>query len=206
MLKRPRLKTRKEPRQPRAVQTREDILDAATRCMRAEGIDVSMTRIAEVSGYSIGTVYQYFPDRASLLCELQCRVSEQTLAVVMAELPAFAALPLREGIARIVRAIVTSAAENRALTAAVFRDVIPVAAPEDWEDLLPAFSALLSAQLRAKEDELRHGPIEMLVFFTLQSVEAIVERAAVEHPEWLDDPAFSDELCRLVSGYLVESA
>jgi AcrR family transcriptional regulator len=203
MLKRPRLATRKEPSQSRARQTREDILSVAARSLRDEGVDVSMTRIAEVSGYGIGTVYQYFPDRRSLLSELQFHVAEETFAEIVRELPAFAELPLEDGIVRILRVVVTSAAQHRALTAAVHRDVIPAATEDDWEDLLPRFSALLAAQLRPKPD-LRDCNLDMAVFFALQSVEAIVERAAVERPEWLDDPAFLDELSTLVAGYLVE--
>jgi AcrR family transcriptional regulator len=176
-------------------------LVAAEQCLRADGVDASMTLIAETSGYSIGTVYQYFPDRRSLLCELQSRVAEATLAEVVREIPAFVELPLDEGVARVLRVIVRSAAEHRALTAVVHRDIVPAASEGEWEDLLPRFSEILAAQLRGKRD-VRSCDLEVAVFFVLQSVEAIVERTAIEHPAWLDEQVFFEELCRLVTGYL----
>ncbi|MBL8941904.1 MAG: TetR/AcrR family transcriptional regulator, partial [Myxococcales bacterium] len=62
--------TRREPRQDRALVTRRNILAAAAKALKEQGAEVSMTRIAEISGYGIGTVYEYFPNRPSLLCEL----------------------------------------------------------------------------------------------------------------------------------------
>jgi hypothetical protein len=50
MLKRPRLPTRREPRQDRALTTRRNILVAAAKAVKEQGADVSMTRIAEMSG------------------------------------------------------------------------------------------------------------------------------------------------------------
>ena len=35
-----------------------------------------MTRIADIAGYGIGTVYEYFPNRRSLICELMHQVCE----------------------------------------------------------------------------------------------------------------------------------
>src|SRR6202453_5526881 len=55
---------RREPRQWRARQTVEAILEAVVRIVKREGIGaVDTNRVAEVAGVSIGSVYQYFPDK-----------------------------------------------------------------------------------------------------------------------------------------------
>jgi hypothetical protein len=58
---------RRRPKQRRAHQTVEAVLDAVARVLKREGVNaVTTNRIAEVAGVSIGSVYQYFPDKRSL--------------------------------------------------------------------------------------------------------------------------------------------
>jgi len=60
---------RRRPKQNRAHQTVDAILDAVVRVLKREGFKaVTTSRVAEVAGVSIGSVYQYFPGQASDLC------------------------------------------------------------------------------------------------------------------------------------------
>src|SRR5688572_30338767 len=68
---------RKPPQQSRSRVTVSTILDAAVRVMDREGPDAATTtRIAEVAGVSVGTLYQYFGNRDSILDALQDREFE----------------------------------------------------------------------------------------------------------------------------------
>ncbi|WP_233581565.1 TetR/AcrR family transcriptional regulator [Acidipila sp. EB88] len=61
-------KPRKQPIQARSTATVEAILDATVQVLIAEGKDrLTTTRIAHRAGVSVGTLYQYFPNRRSLL-------------------------------------------------------------------------------------------------------------------------------------------
>jgi AcrR family transcriptional regulator len=60
--------TRKKPTQQRALAKIELILEAAIRILDKEGLEALTTnRIAAVAGISIGTLYQYFPDKATIV-------------------------------------------------------------------------------------------------------------------------------------------
>lgn len=60
--------TRKKPTQERALVKIELILEAAIRILDKEGLEALTTnRIAAVAGISIGTLYQYFPDKAAIV-------------------------------------------------------------------------------------------------------------------------------------------
>jgi AcrR family transcriptional regulator len=75
------LRPRKQPRQARAADMVELILEAATRVLGKESLDgFNTNRVAEVAGISIGSLYQYFPNKSALVATLieraQARLSE----------------------------------------------------------------------------------------------------------------------------------
>ena len=62
---------RKRPRQERAAATFNAILEAAARILEKDGIDsVNTNAVAELAGVSVGSLYQYFPTKESILAEL----------------------------------------------------------------------------------------------------------------------------------------
>jgi AcrR family transcriptional regulator len=66
---------RKTPRQARSLATVEVILDAAALLLVDEGYEQATTnRIAERAGVSIGSLYQYFPNRESVVAAVGHRL------------------------------------------------------------------------------------------------------------------------------------
>src|SRR3954453_8965606 len=69
---------RNQPRQSRSRVTVDAILEATIRVLEQEGSDAATTsRIAEVAGVSVGTLYQYFGNREAILDALQDREFER---------------------------------------------------------------------------------------------------------------------------------
>ena len=65
---------RKTPVQNRGRQTMEDLFEAAAQLLDKMSPDeVNTNRIATRAGFSIGTLYSYFPNKASLLREMALR-------------------------------------------------------------------------------------------------------------------------------------
>ena len=72
-------------KQPRSKRTIETILDAAAQVLIEHGYDKATTnRVAEKSGYSVGTLYQYFDDKEDVYRELTEHQLEKILAVFRA--------------------------------------------------------------------------------------------------------------------------
>jgi AcrR family transcriptional regulator len=66
-----RLRPRREPRQDRAAETRARLLDAAAGVFESRGYDGGTTNhIAEAASMSVGSLYQYFPNKDAILVEL----------------------------------------------------------------------------------------------------------------------------------------
>lgn len=69
---------RRKPQQARAAQRRSSFLEVAGRLIGDVGYDgVTMTAVAQRAGASIGTLYDYFPDKQSLAQALAAQYAEE---------------------------------------------------------------------------------------------------------------------------------
>ena len=77
--RKPRISTRKEPKQTRSRQLVSDVLIAAGRVLAREGAHrFTVARVAEEAGVSVGSFYQYFPNKEAILFRLQTDEWRQT--------------------------------------------------------------------------------------------------------------------------------
>jgi len=75
----PQISTRKEPQQARSNDLVAAALSAAVRVLAKEGAQrFTMARVAEKAGVSVGSLYQYFPNKAAILFRLQSDEWRQT--------------------------------------------------------------------------------------------------------------------------------
>lgn len=86
----PCVSSRKQPQQARSRELVAAVLEAATQVLETEGAQrFTAARVAERAGISIGSLYQYFPNKAAILFRLQtdewqrtsdqwCRILEDT--------------------------------------------------------------------------------------------------------------------------------
>lgn len=79
--------SRRKPLQERARHKVQLILEAATRIIDKDGLEgLTTNRIAETAGISIGTLYQYFPDKQAIIDKLGRRVLREVTARLLANL------------------------------------------------------------------------------------------------------------------------
>ncbi|WP_207766038.1 TetR/AcrR family transcriptional regulator [Solimonas fluminis] len=107
---------KKQPRQARSRATVEAICDAAARLMQDEGYAaVTTNRVAERAGVSVGSLYEYFPNKQSIVAATLGAALRDIVAGIGRSLHEALALPdqPRAGIDHWIRAIV-AALESRA--------------------------------------------------------------------------------------------
>ena len=116
--KKPRLSPRKPPSQERSRQLVADILEAAIRVLKKHGArNFTTIRVAQTAGISVGSLYQYFPNKESILFRLQADEWETTWkslrSVLTGEGPPF------ERLHEMVRLFFASEAEEAELRVAL---------------------------------------------------------------------------------------
>ncbi|ABC35892.1 bacterial regulatory s, tetR family protein [Burkholderia thailandensis USAMRU Malaysia  len=73
------ISARKQPKQARSARLVDDVLQAAIQVLAKEGAPrFTMARVAEKAGVSVGSLYQYFPNKAAVLFRLQSDEWRQT--------------------------------------------------------------------------------------------------------------------------------
>ncbi|CAN7549495.1 TetR family transcriptional regulator [Pseudomonas solani] len=91
----PRISSRKQPQQARSNELVATILQAATQVLAKEGAQRFTTaRVAERAGVSVGSLYQYFPNKAAILFRLQSDEWRQTSELLRRILEDLATPPL----------------------------------------------------------------------------------------------------------------
>jgi AcrR family transcriptional regulator len=120
-----RISSRKLPRQARSTELVTAILEAAVQVLAKEGAQRFTTaRVAEKAGVSIGSLYQYFPNKAAILFRLQSDEWRQTSDLLRGILEDTKRPPL-ERLRNLVHAFIRSECEEAAMRVAL-NDAAPL--------------------------------------------------------------------------------
>lgn len=123
--RKPQISLRKQPRQSRSSELVAVILAAAAQVLAKEGAARFTTaRVAEKAGVSIGSLYQYFPNKAAILFRLQHEEWRSTTRM-LADLLDDAGQPAEARLRRLVQVFLQSECEEAAMRVAL-HDAAPL--------------------------------------------------------------------------------
>jgi AcrR family transcriptional regulator len=132
--RRAQISSRKQPKQARSADLVAAVLNAAIQVLAKEGAQRFTTaRVAEKAGVSVGSLYQYFPNKAAILFRLQSDEWRQTTELLRGILEDVQRPPL-ERLRTLVHAFIRSECEEAAMRVAL-NDAAPLYrdAPEAQE-------------------------------------------------------------------------
>ncbi len=186
-MKRTRKIARRGPRQARARATIDAILEATAQILERQGeAGFNTNRIAERAGVSIGTLYQYFPDKIAIVRELARRETEAlhdaTQAMARGDRE-------RRSLQRLIDAF-PGRPRLRRIVVRTLTDDVSGLPPQAINRDLDRTSSLL---------ELRLSQLDAYVL--TRAVLGVVRSAVLEDSPFLHKPEFVDALLRLTRSY-----
>jgi AcrR family transcriptional regulator len=176
---------RRRPKQKRSQATRDLIFEAAAQILEREGERAFNTnRLAERAGVSVGTIYQYFPNKEAVLLAM-ARAEQERIAADNARMKGQDVL--RQSIRRLIRAFEGKPAARRAIVKAV----IAGEHASTLGETIDRTASLLPSQGLSRLD----------AFVLTRAVVGVVRAAVLEGSAGLMKPDFEDALLKLVRGY-----
>jgi AcrR family transcriptional regulator len=196
---------RKQPLQSRSRDTVAAILKAAAQVFTTRGYASTTTNhIAERAGVSIGSLYEYFPNKDALLVALMEQhivESEVILAQVALEAPA-GPTHVREMIRRFVHAMVELHARDRDLHRVLFEEApLPKRVRRQLADVEDRITERVEDYLRAHPDVTARDPA-LAASVLVKTIEGLTHKLVVHGDPHTDAEYYCEEIVALVTAYL----
>lgn len=207
----PSANPRKLPKQERSQATVEAILTATTHILTADGYDrLTTNRVAERAGVSIGSLYQYFPNKEALIVALaehhanqMAQLAQHHLTQDFGEASVQAEnRSILEVLRQIIRAALAAHAVNPKLHR-VLHEQIPHS--EVMRRLDEAkMEQMLRSFLAQRCDQLQPQNLELTVFIIERTIRALIYGATIDRPELLKTGELEEEMMTMLAAYLVK--
>ncbi len=201
---------RRQPTQERALQTIEAIFGATAQIVENDGeAALTTNRVAQVAGVSIGTLYQYFPSKEAVLLAMvereRGRVQQEMQRLLDDALER--QRPVREVLQDMVRLLVSAFGTGG--QSRVRRAMVRLGWRVDQHERFTAAlregaerNAVALARLVEGGDGSIRPPTPAMMFVATRAVMGAIRSASLEDSPLLGQPAFEDELVRMLWGVL----
>jgi len=190
---------RKQPKQERSRVTFEAIIEATARILEADGLaGLSTNRVARVAGVSVGSLYQYFPNKQALVAEVRARFGQRFQAALLELLAKLPGMGVREAIHAWVRTLVALHTESPGV-----HNAVGTGTPREFHS---ALSRVVGGYLSAHAEALRRPDLALAGSILMDAAEALIHNTALREPGMLEDEAWVAEVCDLLERYLLRDA
>ena len=181
----------------------DTILEATARVLAKHGYSGTNTNlIAEVAGVSVGSIYQYFPNKESLIAALHQRHAMQMRDTIIHVLSRSKKTTLREAMKALVNAQLEAHLVEPKLhyvldKAFPFRDLRKNENTAE-HDIVGQVKVILGNH----RHEIRRPNLEMAVYIVLKIIESLVHQTVLEPSRRFTLPDIEDAIFEAAFGYL----
>lgn len=193
---------RKQPRQARSRATVEAVIEAGARILSEQGwAGFNTNKVADAAGVSIGSLYQYFPDKLSLVGAIRRRHIDDSLDAVRS------ALAKTHSVAGFVEILVTNIIAAHSIHPGLHRVLLDEApgleAYHDQNSQIEAQYLSLFTQAAtiygSQNEDTSASAIGLVIS---DAIDGVIHNAARRGR--LREPALRSELVRLICAYLAD--
>lgn len=195
---------RRHPKQARSRALIEAVLEAAARVLVREGLPGFTTnRVAEVAGVSVGSLYQYFPNKQALLAALFDQHRQDILAILDDALVGTGSL---EGdLVALIEAAIAAHAHDPALHRVLTTELPAIAPFVDLDAVRGDVSVRLERFFEAHAQAISPRSPSSAAFLAERTIEGVVHGAVIDRPEALTSDLARD-LAAMLARHLTDPA
>ncbi len=196
------LKPRKQPVQARSETTVLAIYEASIQVLLSVGYrKLTTTRVAERAGVSVGTLYQYFPNRQALIRAVLERYLAEMSASIQTDCRSLKGRSLDEIATGMVDAMIAAKWRRLEVSRAMHEPLVEVGGAE-LVRASAAKGAFLVADLLASCPEIAGVDVEPLAVFLVMACTSMLQAAFIEYSA--DKETIRAHMHAMVCGYLRE--
>lgn len=196
---------RKLALQERSKMTVEAILDATARVLVREGYArTSTNRIATVAGVSIGSLYQYFPNKESLVAALVARHNRKILSLLENTMQECTSEDLNSTMRELVRAMIAVYRVDPELHRILMEEVPRIGKLAEVEAIRKDMLHLVRYYLEQCKDNIEVQDLDMAAFICATAVEALTHAIVLNDCSHVlsDEATIVEHITRMIAGYL----
>ena len=197
------VKKTKKPVQQRSMQTVDTLLDAAAQILQTDGESAFNTnRVAERAGFSIGTLYQYFPNKNSIV---EALAERERIVIEAAIKKAFIRQDpktLEDAVRIVVHELINAFGRRRKLRRFVILQMVHLnLASSVLREMDTIGTDIL--KLMAMRGGVRIKSLSPTSIFVItRAIMGAIRAAIIEDCALLETEEFKDDVVRLAMGFL----
>jgi len=197
------LSPRRAPRQDRSRSTVDAIFEAMIELAEKRALDEpSVQAIADRAGVSVGSIYQYFPSKGALANALLRYHLRSRMDALEAALAQVRGLDAELAARTLIDGLVGTQRTRSRIEQAMLRYFCRNGDLGSLTEMDERMNALVETFLRSLGPAVRPVDPALAAFLVSNALRSAVLLGQLQRPELLEQPAFKDELARLVVGYL----
>ncbi|MFM1925797.1 MAG: Nucleoid occlusion factor SlmA [Pseudomonadota bacterium] len=202
---------RREPTQERAQKTIQTLFKAAAHILDKEGeAALSTNKVAAVAGFSIGTLYQYFPSKEMLVRAMASRGQDLVLQELESYLSALESrvdvqhMDGRELLSKAIHILLLGFASGKGLSQTLIRLGWTLEKPDETASAVRQVADRLAIFFERIDHPALQSPSAAQMFVLTRSVIGTLRSASLEKSPLLGSPAFEDALTQMAWALLAK--
>jgi AcrR family transcriptional regulator len=195
---------RRQPKQVRAQHTIQTLFKAAAQILDKEGeAGLTTNKVAAVAGFSIGTLYQYFPSKDMLVRAMSARGQDlvlQELERYLCELENRADVQRMDGrelLDKAIHILLQGFAKGKGLSQTLIRLAWTLEKPDETANAVRLVADRLAVFFERIEHPALPTPSTAQMFVLTRSVIGTLRSASLEKSPLLGSPAFEEALSQM---------
>ena len=197
---------RKTPLQARSTVTVEAISEATIQVLLSHGADrLTTTRVAQRAGVSVGTLYQYYPNKQSLLFAVLENHLTNVMATVEAACENACHKPLAEMIREMVEAFVDAKMDRADISVALYQVAADVGGPALIKRINQRSRKTVEAMLETASD-IKLPPDKFAIDIMLSAMAGAMRSLLEAGPSPATARRARDQLVLLCQSYMTAAA